>query len=94
MTDLTTKLINRDMKKNNAEEPSENRGWGGARRRSGRRPLPEDQRRVPLGCTLDPLVHQGLTKLYEADEAQRPMGHIVDELLEENPRFPKEDKAD
>jgi hypothetical protein len=56
--------------------------------------MPEEQRRVPLSCTLDPLVHQGLTKLYEGDPAQRPMGHIVDELLEENPRFPMEDKAD
>jgi hypothetical protein len=56
--------------------------------------MPEELRRLPISCTLDPLVHQGLTKLYEADEAERPMGHIVDELLEENPRFPKEDKLD
>ena len=55
-------------------------GRGGARPRSGRKPIPKEDRRVPLSC----LVKQETRKVLEelSEEKDLSFGELVDLLVE------------
>ena len=52
---------------------------GGVRPRSGRKPIPEDQRRVPISCLLSPEAKRILNDL--VDREDRSQGEVLDQLL-------------
>jgi len=52
---------------------------GGVRPRSGRKPIPEDQRRVPISCLLSPEASRILKNLVNRED--RSQGEVMDQLL-------------